>query len=150
MAFFSAVCFKIKIEGPVELLPVVEVWNAGKRGDPDKSGALDDKESDEVTFSVRQVIRSDPDDIMYVAAVGGMVTFARHLERPKPRKTTRVAFGPVALSNPIVIKPGVDSIVVWAIGDGEGLDLSKQEDVDKRLTGLPWAMILRLSVEKNK
>jgi hypothetical protein len=147
---FLAVCFKVKIEGAVEVRPYVEVWSDGMQVDLGKYGATDGKESDEVTFSLRKLPTTDPDRVMYLAAVGGMISYSRRFEKPKPRLAARVSFGPVTLEQPIVLKPDLDSIIVWAMGGGDGLDLSKPEGVDKALKELPWAMILRLRVFKQE
>jgi hypothetical protein len=147
--FTSAVCFKIKIEGNVRCAPDVELWREGNRIDLPKYGFIIDDHSDEISFSVRTLPPSKEDKVLYRVSVGGMWSFARYLEKPIFREPLEVAFGPVSLEKPIELLPDSDSAVVWAMGGGHGIGLWKsQEEVEKRLKTLPWAMILRLRAEK--
>jgi hypothetical protein len=67
-----------------------------------------------------------------------------------PRKPYNVAFGPVVLDKPFDLHLGVEFVVVWAIGGGHGVNLAKQDEVDRHIKKLPWVMILRLNVEKRQ
>jgi hypothetical protein len=101
-----------------------------------------------LSFTVTELERADPRTFKYRAAVGGIVSYARYLEQPTPRKPYNVAFGPVVLDKPFDLHPGVESVVLWAMGGGHGVNLAKQDEVDRQIKRLPWVMILRLNVEK--
>ena len=144
--FVSAICFKIKTEGRARCVPEVEVWCEGERVDIAKYGVRTDKHSDEVSFTLRRVVNPKSDKVQYHATFGGMQSFERILDKPTPRKQLNLAFGPVSVEHPVELKPG-DSIVVWAMGGGHGVELSKPDKVKTELKKLPWAMIVRLSAE---
>jgi len=147
--FISAVCFKIKVEGNVTCRPDVELWHEGKRVDIQKYGLSRDNTSDEISFTVRSLPIDKDDKVYYRATLGGMWRFGRIMEKPTTfHKPLKVAFGPVSLEKPIELKPGSNSAVVWAMGGGDGVDVTQlQADIDREVRGLPWAMILRLRVE---
>jgi len=142
----SAVCFNVRIQGGVTIWPDVEMWCDGKRVDRPRYGTKNDERSDEVTIVLREGERTDKDGKLYRVSVGGIESFVRDLKEPRSRQEIKVAFGPVSITEPLEFKPSVNSIVVWAMGAGDGIDLSKQGEIQKRLESLPWAMILRLRI----
>jgi hypothetical protein len=153
--FLSAVCFKVKTQGPVSCRPDVEVWCDGERVDLAKYGYTRDDQSDEVNFTVRILEPNLRESVRYRAVVGGVMNFGRYLKRPESKKEIEAAFGPIWLEEPVEMKPGVESVIVWAMGStarggGDVLDLFKPEVAEKRLQELPWAMILRLRLEKDR
>jgi hypothetical protein len=148
LEFQSAVCFKIKTDGPVSCIPDIELLRNGERVDANKYISEIDESSDEVSLTLRNDYTRNDDKIIYRVAVGGMYTFARYIEKPNLSNPPRVEFGPVSLKDRVDLKPDFQSLVVWAIGGGEGVDLTKPKEVEKTLKHLPWAMILRLRVEK--
>jgi hypothetical protein len=81
-------------------------------------------------------------------AVGGLYEFGRYLYKPTVKNPGRVAFGPVYLTKPFEINPATESVVVWAMGGGEGMDLENPGEVEARLKTLPWVMLLRLRAER--
>jgi hypothetical protein len=144
--FLAADAFKIITNGPATLDPDVEVWCDGQRVDHPKHGLGRDDQAGELTLTVRRVEGTNADRIRYRVTVGGLVSFQRVLESPVPARPAGVAFGPITIDQPIVLQQGTKSAVVWAMGGGDGLDLTKQESVDRQLEKLPWAIILRLSI----
>jgi hypothetical protein len=144
----SAVCFKFSIQGAVSVWPDVEMWCDGKRVDQRKYGFGGDMRSDEISFMVRQKSEVDNQASEYRVTVGGRYSYARNIVEPKSRQQVNVRFGPVSISQPIELRPGNDSVVAWAMGAGEGFDLSKQEGLDKQIKALPWVMVLRLRIKK--
>jgi hypothetical protein len=149
--FGFTACYKVKTEGNVRIRPEVESWREGERIDIGKFLYEINDRSDEISLAVKRLPPGKDDKTWYRVSIGGIWTYARFLEEPTFREPPKVGFGPVSLLEPIELRPGSDSAVVWAMGDGHGLSLSDTNDkLDKQLKTLPWAMILRLSVEKKK
>jgi len=147
--FVSAVCFKIKTAAHVKCEPEVEVWCDGERVDIAKYGCDTDSHSDEVSFTLRRIVNTKSDKVQYQATFGGIKSFDRILDKPTPRQHLNVAFGPLSMEQEIKLKPG-SSIVVWAMGGGHGVDLSKPDEVEKKIKQLPWVMIVRLTAEYSR
>jgi hypothetical protein len=147
--FVSAVCFKIKTEGRVRCVPEAEVWCEGERVDRSNYGFKTDARSDEVSFTLRRIVNAKSDKVQYHATFGGIRSFDRILDEATPRRHLKVAFGPVSVEQKVELKRG-DSVVVWAMGGGHGVDLSKPNEVENELKKLPWAMIVRLVAEPNR
>jgi hypothetical protein len=147
--YTSAVCFKVKIDGNVRCRPDIEMWHDGNRVDLQKYLFAVDDHSDEIALTVRELAPDKQGRVHYQAAVTGQCEFARILEKPTLREPLKVAFGPGPIEQPIDLKPGSDSAIVWAMGGGHGLDLRDPQDKqEEQLKALPWAMVLRLGVEK--
>lgn len=146
--FTSVACFKIQIEGAVTCEPDVIMLRNGERVDRKSYAYAIDKASDEISLTLRECPPNKDESIWFRVGVGGIYTFSRYLERPVVSPPLEVAFGPVSIGKPAELKPGADSVVVWAMGGGRGVDLSKPGEVEEKLKRLPWAMILRLRAEK--
>jgi hypothetical protein len=146
--FSSAICFEVKSDGLVRCVPDVEMWRNGKRIDKPKYGARLDSSSNEISLVLHESDNVDPRKYKYRITVGGMQWFERTFQEPIPSRRSEVGFGPISIEKPIELKSGNDSAVVWAMGGGDGLDLSKPETVSEQLRGLEWAIVLRLRVDK--
>jgi hypothetical protein len=144
--FLSADAFKVTTEGPVTVVPTVEVWCDSKRVDCTKYGFREDDGAGEVTLTVRRIEGRKADKTVFRVAVGGLHAFRCDLERPMPRKEEGVEFGPFTIDKPIVLQRGSDSAVIWAMGGGKGPNLERQDGVEHELKRLPWAIVLRLSM----
>lgn len=146
--FWDAICFKVTVRGPVDCVPEVELWCDGERVDIRKYGVVVNRKSDEVSFALRRVGQTPEGRAVYRATAGGIYTFRRTLEEPKPRRPAGAAFGPGRISEPLEFGPPCESVIVWAMGAGEGIDLKKQSEVEKKLKEQPWAMFLRFYVRR--
>jgi hypothetical protein len=149
--FTATLLFKVVIEGSATLEPHVEVWADGDRVDREKYGIRADEQSDEVSFTVRREPRDKHVEPMYRVSLGGMREYVRHLEIPTPRTPAKFGFGPASLNKPFELNPGNKSVVVWVMGDGDGIDLGEPaEEVERQLKKQAWVMCLRLRAEKKE
>jgi len=146
--FLSAVCFKIKTNGDVTCVPDVIMLRDGNRVDRQSYAYKIDNDSDEISLTLREHPPNKEELIWYRASIGGIRNFARYLERPELPSSLKVMFGPVSICQPCELKPGTESVVVWAMGGGDGVDLSKPGKAHEQIRRLPWAMILELRAEK--
>jgi hypothetical protein len=144
--FLSAVCFSIRINGPMVCEPEIEVWSKGERLDKPKYGFKTDVSSDEISFTIRQVRDSRSGKERYLAKVGGRYTFARYFDCCSSADSVKVAFGPISRQEPIHVMKGTDSVLLWAMGFGDPGDLKADLEGEAQLKKLPWVMILRLHV----
>jgi hypothetical protein len=146
---FDASCFKLAAGVSARCRPTLELWCDGERVDHPKYGSRDDRHSDEVTVSWRRRYR-DGEQPLYELAVGGIRSFGRRFEKPKSKQKAEVGFGPITIRKPVELKAPDCSVIVWAMGAGDGADLNKPEQAEKMLQTAPWVLILRLTAEKEE
>ena len=80
--------------------------------------------------------------------MGGLVQYGETLDVPKTGPEVKVAFGPISIRGTVELKTESDSVIVWAVGTGQGADLTKQAEVQEMLKTAPWVLVLRLTVRK--
>jgi hypothetical protein len=124
------------------------MWCDGKRVDKPKYGYRRDKQSDELTLSMRQKFTDGKTE--YLVSIGGQKSFGRRIEKPKPSQKVEVEFGPLTINKPVEIKSVGGSAIVWAMGAGNGASLDKQDEVERMLKTAPWLLILRLRAESEE
>jgi hypothetical protein len=147
LEFASAVCFKIEKSDNIECLPEIEMWCDGERVDIAKYGFRSDGIANEITLVLRRLEIGEAGKVQFRVSVGGSRSFNRVIDKPNSMKLVKAEFGPISIDKPVQLTTKNRSMVVWAIGAGKGVDLTKQDDFEKKLKTLPWAMILRLRLK---
>jgi hypothetical protein len=156
-------CFKIKSGGRATCRPEIEVWSRGHRTDRAKYGARFGQNSDELSFSVRNIEAGNDEREKFRVHVGGIHSYGRELDGQRPDPNTVARFGPILIRKPVDLRRVRDSVVVWVMGklsaeDSAALhkvapkgldgDFETLQGIEKELKKMQWVMMIRLVAEK--